>query len=469
MLAALISLSVARADVPAVETLAPGAFVVRAGGVSAQILTIATPAPVPGVGGICPFVLAASADGVALTRRPECPEALAPAVDAALAAWKVDVTGALAPIELSELWWTFTGSAITGPRLVVRPQGGRELVVHVPTVEVAPWWLSGQVPLEYPDAAIGKDTQSNTCRARIGTAADGFPEQVEISGCDPVFASALDEGLRRWRFSGTVGAGGTPVAAALTIEARYVYDGQVGDVEVLLPPPPDFGDRKVASQEPAKWTPPPPASGPPLFVVDHKSFAEVLVYEITWPVVAAAQVERRCEVLLQVNTARKVWAWSEACDESVRRATEEAAEKWRIAAGTIERGERMARFRGTFVFAPGASEPDLWLPLDDITSPVRDLPERVHTQRAARAVVTVPPKLPAKGLDGVSGEVSCEYLVTVDKRGRPRRITPAEPACPAPVAPYAEKALSRWRWQPAEADGQPIEATVHARVRVALP
>jgi hypothetical protein len=471
MVATWVFFTVASAQTPVSQAVPPGDFQVTAGAVQAQVEQYAVPVAREVDGdGRCAVRL--SWDGqAAVLRRTACPEALAADVDAALAQWHVAVRGGSEPVELAELWFVYPVDVEQGVRLFVRPQAGRELVVRVPEVDVLSWRLTTRAPVAYPAEALQRDTLSSTCVADVDADGDGFPLRVEVSGCDEVFAGALREALRDWRFAGAVSAGGRAVPAGLTLRARFVRVAEQTEVEIDLPEAPDLGKRAASDAPVRLWVAPPPPTGPPLFVVDHKSFAEVQVYEVVWPEVPAAKEERRCEVLVQVNSVRRVWAWSERCDEEVRTASEQAAARWILTPGALARGERLARFRGTFVFPANADHPMFWVPVDDLTSPERELPEHVHTQRSAKAIVTVPPQLPKEGVvvAGEGDEAVCDYIVQVDPRGRPAGIAPNPESaswCPPEVDVYTRRTLGRWRWTPAAVDGRSVASTVTARLRV---
>jgi hypothetical protein len=244
-----------------------------------------------------------------------------------------------------------------------------------------------------------------------------------------------------------------------------------GHAEVSLPPQADLGSRTQARLDAPpeeERQPPPEPTWPALFVLDHKSYAEVGVYDIRWPDPLVSERDRTCEVLFQVNSKRQVWAWSEVCDPLVVERTEAAANLWNLKHGTIEKRERFARFRGTFLYPADGGHVQLLLPEEDLTSSPRSLPEHVTTYVEARPLKRVPPELP----DGFASEVLatrvlCDLEVRVGRSGRPEQINVRD--CPASYLPYAEKAVSRWRWVPAEAGGKTVPTTSLVRVRFDQP
>ncbi|MEQ1572080.1 MAG: energy transducer TonB, partial [Myxococcota bacterium] len=237
-----------------------------------------------------------------------------------------------------------------------------------------------------------------------------------------------------------------------------------------FPPDPDLGSRsrnRLDQPLPTEPEPPPKPTWPAKFVADHRSFAQVGVYDVRWPEIPPLGREATCDVLFQVNSQRRVWAWAEACDEAIRAPVEAAASQWLLMAGERERGERYARFRGTFVVPADGGHVSLRIAEEDLVTDPKALPEYVDTFRIAHAVTTVPPKLPKSfATETLESEVTCEYDVEVDKRGRPATVTAR--SCPRDLGEFALKALDQWRWEPAESDGQPIASRVVVRIRFDL-
>jgi hypothetical protein len=240
---------------------------------------------------------------------------------------------------------------------------------------------------------------------------------------------------------------------------------------VHFPPDPDLGERSVARVEdlPPEREPRPDPTWPARFVVDHRSFAQVAVYDWRFPDgVEPAPVERTCDVLFGVNSKRVLWAWTETCDESVRAATEAAANLWILKPGKVEKGEHYARFRATFVFPPDGGPVTLRIPRGDLVTPPGNLPDRFATYAEAEPIRRVPPELPRGFATEVLDEVVvCELVVDISPSGAPKTITVE--TCPPSYTPFAEDAVKKWRWAPAEANGKAISSRERIKVRFHLP
>ncbi|MEQ1503182.1 MAG: hypothetical protein ABMB14_13175 [Myxococcota bacterium] len=390
--------------------------------------------------------------------------------------WVIDVrTPPSVPRELFEFWYVFPivhseGDKDGSVRVFVRQAHDQRIVLTDPGLDVLDWSIKARVPAEYPEAAVAIDTTDTECEAKIEIAPNGTPGAIEVSGCDEVFRPGLADDLRRWRFGGPE-LDGVPFWSGVTVAAKFVRSvdpgapGKVdpGKVEILFPPDPNLGERTVAREAEAvvdAWEAPPMPTWPALFAMNHKSFAEVRVFDVRWPEpLADAADEVTCDVLFQVNSERRVWTWAESCDDRVRERVEAAGAAWSLTPGKIEPGERYARFRGTFVFPAGGGHPELRIAASDLLSNPRQLPQYVSTYVAATTLRTEPPKLPRGfATEVLEPTVTCEYAVTVDPGGRPAEIAPL--SCPGGYGEFAERALQRWRWTPAEADGKPIPSHV---------
>ncbi|MEZ4239562.1 MAG: energy transducer TonB [Myxococcota bacterium] len=323
---------------------------------------------------------------------------------------------------------------------------------------------------EFPAAAVGKNTERTQCEVKVDVAPSGVVGEVEIRDCDEVFRPDLERTVRRWRF-GSPQVDNVPsysgVTVAVQFRANVDHPDQPGEARVAFPPDPDLGERTVKREDRsliADPTPEPMPTKPPLFVVNHKSYAEIRVHGMVWPEPPPAEAERSCGVLFQVNSKRQVLAWPETCDPGVLDATSAAAQEWKLVHGKIEPGERYARFRGTFVFPAGGGHPLLRIPAEDLETPIKDLPEFVETYTLPHAIKTVPPRLPdAFASEVLDDIVLCDYDVTVDRKGRPETLQVRQ--CPGAYQPYAEKAVRAWRWAPAAARGQAIASQVTVRIR----
>ena len=59
--------------------------------------------------------------------------------------------------------------------------------------------------------------------------------------------------------------------------------------------------------------------------------------------------------------------------------------------------------------------------------------------------------------------VDCQMTVRVDRDGRPQGIWPSR--CPEPWVQPSTEALSKWRWEPATRDGEPVEGSFKLNIR----
>jgi hypothetical protein len=244
-----------------------------------------------------------------------------------------------------------------------------------------------------------------------------------------------------------------------------------GTAVVLFPPDPDLGaDRTVARVDdlPPERQPRPDPTWPARFVVDHLSFAQVAVYDWRFPEVPPSSEERTCDVLFGVNSKRVLWAWTETCDPSGRKATEDAANLWILKPGKIERGEIYARFRATFVFPPDGAPVLVRIPRGDLVTAPSALPDRFETYANAESIRRIPPRLPRGFATEVLDEVVvCDLVADVSTSGNPREVHVE--SCPASYTPFAVEAVEKWKWTPAEVDGKPIRSRERVRVRFNLP
>jgi hypothetical protein len=374
--------------------------------------------------------------------------------------------------DLFEYWYVFPAVKGEAVRVFVRQSYESDLVLTTPDLTALAFDVKGRLFPEYPPAALTMDTEFTTCRARVDIAPSGVPGDLVVDGCDEVFRADLVENLRSWRFTPPA-LDSVPFWSAVTLGFTFtkpIDPGEAPTVTALFPRDPDLGansvvrttvpvDEQADAPEYPTW--------PALFVTNHRSFAEVRIHDVRWPEVAALDHDASCDVLFQVNSKLRVWAWAEACDEAIRAKVEDAAAHWLLVPGDIEKGERYARFRGTFFVPADGTHVKLRIPVDDLVTPANQLPEHIETYRVAKALVTVPPVLPrAFATSVLEPTVTCEYDVRVDPRGRPAEV--AARTCPTDLDGYASKAIGKWRWTPAEADGKPIESRVVVRVRFDL-
>lgn len=411
-------------------------------------------------------------------RGADCHPNLADAVDAALAQWRFDRTGdAGRDRELFEYWYVFPTKRGDPVRLFLRQAWDADLQVLTPEIDVLQWGLRGRVLLEYPPEAVDQDTEITTCTVKVDIAPSGAPGVIEVQDCDPVFHASTEQALRRWRWV-TPQLDGLPFWSGATLGVRYTRsveaEGPPGRVDVLFPPDPDLGERTldrldqgVMPEEPEPLHPEP--TWDPRLTLDHRSYAQVRVYDWRWPEPRALGREATCDVLFQVNSRRIVWAWAERCDPEVKEAVEAAANRWNLTPGRVERGEIYARFRGTFVFPADGGPVRMRLPEEDLVlPPASQLPDRFETYAPARAIRRVAPTLPrAFASEVLADEVVCELRVDIGRSGAPSGIEVE--SCPASYLPYAEAAVRRWRWSPAVAAGKPVPSTTRIRIRFEQP
>ncbi|MEN0067302.1 MAG: energy transducer TonB [Myxococcota bacterium] len=75
-----------------------------------------------------------------------------------------------------------------------------------------------------------------------------------------------------------------------------------------------------------------------------------------------------------------------------------------------------------------------------------------------------PPKLSKQAQASLRERVVCRFDVWVNDKGKPGGITPLQ--CPDTLIADTTRALKRWRWTPATADGQPVAAQLTVNVRI---
>jgi hypothetical protein len=387
-------------------------------------------------------------------------------VTAALGRWDFEVsTPPSRPRELLELWYVFPESNTGTVRTFVRQAHGQELTLPEGGPERLPWKVEAFRPLQFPEEASAlPDLKVTDCEAKVDIAATGVPGGISVTHCDEVFHAPLEQQLRTWRFE-TPELDGAPFVSGVTLTAHFsrgLQPGEPGKVRVDLPPEEGKGSLEEGPhyEEQADEPTLPLPDHPPLFVVDHRSYAEVQVYEMVWPELPPHDQERTCDVLWVVNSKNRVWSWTEGCDEDVRGAVEQASAQWVLAPGEIERGESTARFRGTLIFPP-EGEPILRIPTEDLQP--GELPPHVESYAPPRTLRTLAPTLPRE-LEQTPGEpVSCEFDIEVDRRGKPSQIAPI--TCPAGYDAAAEEVLRKWRWIPAEVAGETVSSRVRVRIR----
>ena len=468
----ILAFATARADPGAAIEIAPGQFKGSRADATFEVTKLGMPDPVgiDPTARICRVSIRWTAGSWEAIVHESCNPKLAETAAEAARRSTIAVSPPARDRELFEYWYVFPTERGGTVRPFVRQAHDQDLVLTDERIDVLSWSVKARVQPEYPTAAVGADTSRTICEAKIGISPSGTPGEIAVYGCDEVFVAPLRATLRKWRW-GTPELDGTPFFSGITLAVQFMANiddpSQPGTTAMRFPANPDLGSRTLARETAPvaeAFEPVPAPEGKPLFMVDHRSFAEIGVYEIHWPEVAPSEVDRRCDVLFQVNSIRRVWAWPEDCDASVRDPTVLAAQQWRLMHGKIEPGERYARFRGTFFYPAGGGHPELRIPAGDLKSRARGLPDHVRTYAVAKTIRSVPPKLPrgfaTETLDQI---VLCDFDVAVSAKGRPDEIRVRR--CPGAYTPYAEKAIRQWRWTPASADGKEIASRVVARIR----
>ncbi|MCB9685829.1 MAG: hypothetical protein H6735_12380 [Alphaproteobacteria bacterium] len=389
-----------------------------------------------------------------------CPEQLMANVGAAADAWSFAATGATDEIVI-DTWYAFLPDHTV--HTLVAPNRAT-VKVHDLGVDVIPF---GILALRFPVHPDGiqrrKDAPEGaavTCRAWAITDGTGAVRTVEVVGCDDRFAARVRESLSVWQLApATIGSYTLPVSAEIGVSFEPAGDGAPPTVAFEKAVPPDVGDRPTPVVAKTVETPHP--EGDPLLVVHHKGYLPVEIYGFGRPEPVGASAS--CDVLLQVGPAYRAQVWPERCDEAARSAVEKVTDQWLVAAGQGGPDERVARFRGTWRF--DGDRVELLLADADVGDKAV-LPEGVRTWTAALATVKVPPRLPS-GTTVPDGGIVCEIDATITRSGRPGQLVPVEDpqACPSPFMAEATRAVKKWRWSPAVADGEMVESTQRVRVR----
>lgn len=447
----------------------PGDFVVEIGSTTATVRQLGVPfgASLRNPDRVCRVGVFAR-DGKAVPEvASDCHAGLSWAVDDVLPMFEVELEHPPSrDLRLFEVWYVFPNRKGGDVQVYVRQDWNAELTLRPKWLGLLEYQVRGLLPPRYPEAALDVDTQITTCDVDLDVGNEGTLSRATVRRCDEVFH---DEALRAAKGSLVLGElEDVSLVTGLTFGVRFERDrdGKSGRAYLELPGEPDVGDR-ARSENVLAVAPPPVRAAPttdPLFVVDHRSYAEVGVYDVVWPEGLEGSRDRTCEVLFQVNSAQQVWVWPERCDDVVRDRVVKSARQWYLAHGDIERGERFARFRGTFHFPADGSAVSLLLPADDLKTKPDDLPEHVGTFRPAKALVRVPPKMPRDFTAPPSREgVECQFRVEISRRGKPAEITLL--TCPGDYVAAASKAISKWRWQPALANGEALASSTQVRVR----
>lgn len=386
----------------------------------------------------------------------ECPDALRDEVVPSSKYWLFESTGDLTGVTF-DVWYLVDGRGVTthlGPsRYHVR---GGELPVWTlePTSVALPAWPAGQ-------------SLPATCRITVTTTLAGAVADVAVAddGCPSGYGVAVADAARTWTVKPVIT---NQVTVPLVFDAvvRFVPpgDGAGATIDVDLPVAPEVEIPFVGELPPRRRLP----STQPRFTVHHRTYAEVLVYEVGVPEFPATPTVRRCDFLFQVNSNGRTWIWPERCPSDLLPPLEASRGAWSVRAGKPGAGELYARFRGTWEVPAGGGAPLLRIPEGDLVGKPT-LPDNVRSYAMAEPTWRVPPKLSRKVV--VTDPAVCVLDVTVGVRGHVTSVVPAvvagheEPGgCPTALLGPAQKSAARWRWEPARSDGEPFET--HATVRV---
>ena len=394
---------------------------------------------------------------------PSCPQKLVSPSTSAMDGWTITVTDPPATgAELFEVWFRYPTETGDPSSVWIRQAfdadlrmvGGVVGALEVAPMAIAPPTLSGDL---VPEDVV--------CEAKVEVSPiGGMVSESVITGCDEPYADAVRAAMKDWRFKAPA-IDANPAKVGVTMGVRFdtIAGATPGETEIVASVEMPQGVDRGSGAQPKAYRARPkgqggPPKGEPLLLVDHDPFAEVGVYEVVWPEVTPADEVRRCDLLWQVDSRRHVIIWPEDCDTTVEQASLDAAHQWTLMHGTIERGERYARFYASFVYDAGAMAPRLSVPKKDLITLDKSLKDQVSTYREASVVMRVPPKPPAD-----AGPAVCEISLTVATSGKPKDIS--VDGCEGAHAASAEKAIGKWRWDAAEEDGRPLETRVKVRLK----
>jgi hypothetical protein len=386
--------------------------------------------------------------------------------------WTLVIEGApeAERVELFEVWFVYPGP--TGPtevRLLARQAVGLDWTLPA-AVDPVRYSVTGVYPLVYPESAIGIDSRDSRCRADIEAGSTGLPSEVWVRDCDPVFRDYAEQSLRRWRFDPPV-LDGSPFRLGVTVgvEFRRVMDGPLapGVAQIRHPNAPDLQGRSLVSgavdMERLSWEPPELPRDTPLFAVQTKPYAEVEVYQVQLPEALTGTDEVECPLLLGVAADRKQQVFlDDACPEEARGPARAALKSWLLAPGELMGGV-YARLPLSFIF-PGSGQPYALLAANQVTqAPEQDWPAGVVAVTRLEPIVRVTPKLPRSVLAQSPGRGRCVVKVEVSVTGKPASMEAV--SCPEVYEAHSLRAIKRWRWAPAQVDGQAVEATTTVSLR----
>ncbi len=460
---------------------------------------------------VCRIGLRWTPEGVEATART-CPEAVRHnAVRWVHNAWHVaPPVGHAAPQYLGEVWFVYP-SEVDRPVLTWVRQTPEHHHTLPEGVDAVPFAVQAWAFLRYPAEAI-EAKRTATCRVTLDADFAGYPTATEVTGCDDPFRSTVRETVSSWRLKPPrIGERALPSGLVLfaefdpeppdddrpTVPGEESHalwaEGQYGQLTreerlwfiraTLLGPAQDLGPGRAHVRMPDSEGPqndprwfgdetqsrrpvPPLPDHPPVFLVGRDGRADIEVYAMDLPPAPDPTVAGECELTVQVDGDRAVWAWalSGACTDTLRDWSTRSAEQWVLQHRGLAVPEARERFEATIVTRPD-QPPQVWVEDGRLRSGRDSLPDHVHVQRTPTLQTRFPPRIPRRLLEqGLRGG-ECHFDVEIDSRGRPRHVTSA--GCPEGYAPFAERAVRRYRWSPAELDGEAIPGRDEVMIRFA--
>jgi hypothetical protein len=438
-----------------------------------------------------------------------CPAAVEADALAAVRAWDVRPPVGVARQELGEVWFVYPYEGEGRPIVLVRQS--HELRWTLPDgVNVAPFLIRAWSFLRYPAEAHDPSRPDVTCEVEVTADDRGYASNVQVHRCGPPFAEAARGAIADWRFVPPI-VDGEPIRTSFSLaatfsaapyadssyhpseESRALWaDGQYdrlshedrmyfieaellgpserdlgpGHVEISLPPAPDLGGREVPdffrTADPVVAPIQPIPDHPPRMVVGGSNRPGIEVYELPLPPPESLPDgvdHASCPVIVQVDGSRQVLSWADpTCDDAVRKAVIQTVDQWVLRHDGGPDPSIRARVRAVIdVDRRGSS---VTLPVDEIRTPLAELPPGVHSVADARPLERVPPHVP-RGAPMPEG--TCELVVTVAASGRVERV--AVRTCPPGMAEPSVRAVRRWDWVPAERDGTPIASDEPVSIR----
>jgi outer membrane biosynthesis protein TonB len=453
MLVWLAFLAVAHGE-PTQTELEPGAFEAIGTADRIAVTRLAVPEGIAAEADdrLCRVRFTASEPGPMTPAFAECPPGLQAATEAAMEAWTVTLDRgepAASPASAAlEVWVRFGVAAREVPEIFVRGDWSRELTLPS-GVGGMPLYAAELGRPVFPEQALADGVLGASCTVEVEVSHRGYLlSDPVVSGCEGAFADAVVAAAKRWRFKAPrLGQEPSTLASNLGVVFEAVpgsVPGELeGKVEVVVP---GSGEKLVVRQGPRQVKSGIPSNAEPLLVLDHDPYAAVEIMGWVWPDVDDASA--RCDLLVQVDSRRRVMVWPESCPEGLVEPMVAAVSQWSLRPGTIEPGERYGRFRAALVVQPGA-QPHLVVPENDVVAVGEDVAGRVHTFREAVTKSRVPPKMPK----GLSGPEECTLKVEIAPSGKPSLIEAL--ACSDASLAEAKKAVKQWRWEPAREDGKP--------------